>query len=212
MGVCGISAIMALAPAIKAKEREIITAISAAIFADVIVLVTIPSIGHLLGWSDNLAGFISGIVPANTAQSIAIGHAYSDVAGEVATVIKSARNGLMPVVILAMIYIYTRKGLPVGEKVRLGLLWSKFPKFILGFLLTATLSTLGVIPSEGVAAAKTLATWFFVVCFVGLGAGINFKGFSGRDVTVLFLALTMIVVLGLYIILLFYIAGQELKF
>ncbi len=188
MGVCGISAIIAIAPVIKAKEREIITAISAAILADIIVLITLPPIGHVLGWSDTLAGFIAGIVPANTAQSIAIGHAFSDAAGEVATIIKSARNGLMPLVILVMAYIYTKKGLPVGEKVCLGLLWRKFPNFIIWFLLAATLSALGLIPAQGIVAAKSLASWFFVTCFVGLGAGINLKGFSGKDVSVLFLA------------------------
>ena len=199
LGVCGISAIIAMAPAIKAKEKEIITAISAVIIADIIVLVTLPLLGHPLGWSNTLGGFIAGIVPANTAQSIAIGYAYSSAAGEIATIIKSARNGLLPLVVLSMTIVYTKKGLPVGEKIRLALLWSKFPKFIIGFLVAATLSTAGLIPPAGVATAKTLATWFFIVCFVGLGAGINLKGFSGKDVKILFLTFVTIFIIWLYV-------------
>ncbi len=199
MGVCGISAIIATAPVIKAKEREIITAISITIFADIIVLITLSPIGHALGWSHTLAGFIAGIVPANTAQCIAIGHAYSEIAGEVATIIKSARNGLMPLVILSISYIYTRKGLSVGEKVRLKLLWNKFPKFIFGFLIAAALSTMGFIPAESIALTKSLASWFFVICFVGLGAGINLKGFKRSDIIVLGLALLTTSLLWLYV-------------
>jgi hypothetical protein len=36
----------------------------------------------------------------------------------------------MPALILALIYYYTKKGLPVGERVRIRILWSKFPKFV----------------------------------------------------------------------------------
>lgn len=198
IGVCGVSAVIALAPAIKAKEREILAAIGAALLTDVMVLIALPSIGHPLGWSDTLAGFIAGVVPSNTAQCIAIGHAYSEQAGIVATIVKSARNALMPVVILVMTYIYTVRGLPVGEKVRLGLLWSKFPKFIVGLLIAATLSTMGFISAEGIAIANELSTWFFVVCFVGIGAGIKLKDLGKQDMAVVSFGFIMTIILWLY--------------
>ncbi len=198
IGVCGISAVMALAPAIKAREREILTAIGAVILMDIMVLIALPAIGHPLGWGDTLAGFIAGVVPANTAQSIAIGYAYSDGAGTVATIVKSARNLLLPVVVLVMTYIYTVRGLPVGEKVRAGLLWNKFPKFIVGLLIAAAISTMGLISSEGIALARELSSWFFVVCFVGIGAGIKLVNLGKQDMTVVSFGLVMLVILWLY--------------
>ena len=198
IGVCGVSAVMALAPAIKAKEKEILAAIGASLLTDIIILIGLPSIGHPLGFSDTLAGFISGIVPSNTAQCIAIGYAYSDEAGTVATIVKSARNAWMPVVILVMTYIYTRKGLPVGEKVHPLLLWNKFPKFILGLIIAATLGSVGLISPEGVALADDLSTWFFVTCFVGIGAGIDIKSLGLQELWVLAIGILMTLILALY--------------
>ncbi len=198
IGICGVSAIIALAPAIKARQKEIFTAIGIAILNDVMVLAALPLIAHAMGWSDLLAGFIAGAVPANTAQAIAIGHAYSDPAGAIATIVKSARNTLLPVVVVVMTYIYIRKGLPVGEKIRPGLLWSKFPKFIVGLLIAASLSTAGLIPPQGIAAAKTLSTWFFVVCFVGIGAGINLKELGRQEAGVIAFGILMTIIVGFY--------------
>lgn len=198
IGVCGVSAIIALAPAIKAKEKEILTAIGAALLTDIMVLIALPVIGHSLSWSDNLAGFIAGAVPSNTAQCIAIGHAYSEPAGIIATIVKSVRNALMPVVILVMTYIYTLRGLPVGEKVRIALLWKKFPKFIVGFLIVATLNTIGLLTPQGVSIAKNISTWFFVVCFVGIGAGINLKDLGKRDLSIIGFGFLMTVILWIY--------------
>lgn len=199
IGVCGVSAIMAVAPAIRAREREIVTAIGAALLTDVMVLVALPLVGHALGWGDMLAGFTAGIVPSNTAQCIAIGHAYSEGAGAIATIVKSARNALMPAVVLILTYIYTRRGLPVGENVRLGLLWSKFPKFIVGLMIAASLATLGLITPGGAATARTLSTWFFVTCFVAIGAGIDVRELKGQDLAVIGFGFPMTIILWLYV-------------
>jgi len=199
IGVCGVSAIMATAPAIKAKEKEIVTAIGAALLTDVMVLVSLPVIGHALGWGDMLAGFVAGIVPSNTAQSIAVGYAYSEGAGAIATIVKSARNALMPVMILVLTYIYTRRGLPVGEQVRVGLLWTRFPKFVVGLLLAAGLTTLGFITPTTAALANNLSTWFFVACFVGIGAGIRFSDLKGQDLGVIAFGFPMTLILWFYV-------------
>lgn len=199
LGICGISAVMTLAPVIKAKEKEIITAISAALLNDLLVLLALPFVGHALEWGDTLAGFLAGAVTANTAQAIAIGHAYSGPAGAVATIVKSTRNALLPLVILVMAGLYLRKGLPVGEKVRVGMLWSKFPKFILGLLIAAALSTSGLLPSQALAAAKALSSWFFVVCFVAIGASIELKEIGSKDISAVSFALLMTAFLGLYV-------------
>lgn len=198
IGVCGVSAIMALAPAIRARKREIVTAIGAALVTDLLVLVTLPTLGRTLGWSDMLAGFFAGVVPSNTAQCIAIGHAYSDAAGAIATIVKSARNALMPAVILIMTYVYTARGLPVGEKARLGLLWSKFPKFIVGLLIAAAARTFGLLGSETVTAARSASTWLFVFCFVGIGAGIDIRDLGRQDLKVIGFGFLATIALGLY--------------
>jgi len=201
IGICGISAVMALAPAIRAREREILAAIGAAIVTDLLVLVVLPSTGYYLGWSESLGGYLAGVVPANTAQSIAIGYTYSELSGVIATIVKSARNAFIPVVVLLMTYFYTRQGLPVGEKVTPKLLWDKFPKFIVGLVAAAVLSTMGLISSEGIYLSGELSRWFFVTCFVGIGASIDLRALGGRDLAAISLGPVLAVFVALYLLL-----------
>ncbi|MFP4200345.1 MAG: YeiH family protein [Bacillota bacterium] len=208
MGICGISAIMATAPAIKAKEREIVTAIGAALMTDILVLISLPAVAHAMGWGDMLTGFLAGIVPSNTAQSIAVGYAYSEGAGTIATIVKSARNVLMPAVILILVYLYTRRGLPVGEQVRARLLWTRFPKFIVGLILAAAATTMGLLSPATAALAGTLSSWFFVTCFVAIGAGIHFSDIRRHDVAVIAFSVPMTALRWLYV----YAVGKYVLF
>jgi uncharacterized integral membrane protein (TIGR00698 family) len=199
LGVCGVSAIIALAPVIKAREKEVVLALGIALLADILVLLALPAIAIPLNWGDNLTGFMAGVVPANTAQCIAIGYSYSEAAGIVTTIVKSARNSFLPIVIIVLTYIYTKKGLPVGEKVCLQLLWHKFPKFIFGLLIAAALSTFGFFTPEAINIAGDLSSWFFVLCFVGIGAGIDFRLFRRQDLGIISFGLFITILLGLYV-------------
>lgn len=198
IGVCGVSAIIALAPVIKSKEKELLLAIAAALMTDFMVLIGLPIIGELFNWGNVFSGYFAGVVPSNTAQSVAIGHAYSIESGAIATITKSARNALMPVVILVMAYVYTLRGLPVGETVRLGLLWEKFPKFVLGFLIGSLLATLNVFPANASSLFRNLYQWLFVFCFVGIGAGVDFTVFERKDLFPVILGFFMTFILGIY--------------
>lgn len=182
IGVCGVSAIIATAPAIKATDKELIIAIGASLLTDVMCLFAIPLLGHHYGWNDLFVGYLSGTAPSNTAQCIATGFAYSDYSGNVATITKSARNALMPVLILALIYYYTKKGLPVGEKVRIGILWTKFPKFVLGLLVLSSLASFDLFTKEMVKVTTHMYQWLFAFCFVSIGAAVDLKQFQRRDI------------------------------
>ena len=198
IGVCGVSAIIATAPAIKATDKELLIAIGASLLTDVMCLLGIPLLGHYFGWNDTFVGYLSGTVPSNTAQCIATGFAFSDTAGSVATITKSARNALMPVLILVLVYHYTRQGLPVGEKVRLGILWSKMPKFVLGFITLSLMATLDMFSAEMVKTMKHIYMWLFSFCFVGIGASVDFREFKRRDLAPIVAGFVLTFVLFFY--------------
>jgi len=203
MGVCGVSAIIALTPVIKAKERHILTAIVASLLNSVILLFAIPIIVHWMNMPELLAGYWSGAISSNTAQAIATGFAIGEEAGTIATITKTARNALMAFAILFFAYSYTRKGLPIGVKLRPQLIWEKFPKFIFGLLIMSLLSTFGLFRPEVMAQFKDLSRWFFMICFVGMGYEISFRDFKLNDFKPvlfgLFLSLILAVVAYLYI-------------
>ncbi len=198
IGICGVSAIMAAAPVLKAREKEILIALGAVLLTDFLVLFGLPFLAAFWGWGEELAGYFAGTVTANTAQAVAVGHAHSQGAGTIATITKSARNALMPVSILCMGYIYILRGMPTGERISGKILWSRFPKFVLGFLLASLLATLGLIPPETKETLSNLTQWFFVICFAGLGAGIEFSLLGKKDLLPVILGVGIAVLIGFY--------------
>ena len=50
--------------------------------------------------------------------------------------------------------------------------------------------------------SRDLSTWFFVTCFVGIGAGIDLKSIGARDLSVISLGLVIPLILGVYALLL----------
>ncbi len=198
IGICGVSAIMASAPILKSREKEIIVALGAVILTDFLVLFGLPIVAAFWGWGEVFTGYFAGTVTANTAQAVAVGHAHSLAAGTVATITKSARNALMPAAILTLGYIYTKRGLPTGECISIKLLWERFPKFVLGFLLASVFSTLGVFSPGTLKAFSNLSQWLFVFCFVGLGAGIDFSLLGKRDLLPVFFGVGIAVIIGVY--------------
>ncbi len=198
VGICGVSAIMASAPILKARENEILVALGAVLLTDLMVLFGLPLTAAFWGWGEEFTGYFAGTVTANTAQAVAVGHAHSLTAGTFATITKSARNALMPVVILTMGYIYTLRGLPTGERICWGLLWDRFPKFVLGFLLASLIATAGLFSPETQTTLGNLSQWLFVICFVGLGAGIDFSLMGKRDLLPVILGVGIAMVIAIY--------------
>jgi uncharacterized integral membrane protein (TIGR00698 family) len=198
IGVCGVSAIMSLAPCIKAREKEVVSSIGAVLINDLVLLLLLPAFAVYMGWGENLVGYLAGVVPSNTAQCIAIGYTFSEQTGAVTAIVKSVRNTLIPIVVIVMAYLYTKQGLPVGVRLRPVLLWEKFPKFILGFLFASLLNTFGLLSANTIKFAGTLSTSFFVVCFVALGAGINIRELGRGDVSAITIGILMALLIGVY--------------
>ncbi len=198
VGVCGISAVMALAPVIKAREKHIVTAVAALLLNDIFILFVLPLAAFWTGITDTFAGYWAGSVASNTAQAIATGFVVSETAGQIATVTKTARNVLMAVVVLLFAYYYTRKGLLVGVKVSPALVWEKFPKFVLGFLLLSLLASLGAFTGETVDYFKSISRWMFAISFVAIGAEVNLREIGRRDLKPVLLGFLLI--LGLAVL------------
>ncbi len=198
MGICGISAIMAAAPVLRAREKEVFLAVGTVMVADIIMLLGLPFLAGFLGWGDEFTGYLAGTVTANTAQAVAVGHACSIAAGSIATITKSARNVLLPVAIGLMAYYYVVRGLPTGEKLEWGILWKRFPKFVLGFLFFSLLTTLGVFSPAALDIFNLSTRIFFAICFAGLGAGLNISMMEKKDLFTVFSGLGILLTLFLF--------------
>ena len=138
--VCGVSAIIATQGAIDADEEDSSFAIAAILTLGAISLFIFPLIGHWLRMTDLSYGLWAGLGIDNTAEVTAAGNIYSDAAGKVAVLAKTARNAMIGFVVLGYAIHWARKEKTAGVGNKAAFLWNKFPKFVLGFLLISAIA------------------------------------------------------------------------
>lgn len=152
--ICGVSAIVAAAPAIDADEEEVAYSVAIITLFGIGAMITYPYIANFLfGESPTMAGLFLGTSIHETAQVAGAGVVYADLysdpaALDAATITKLVRNVFMAAVIPLMALRYARRNAGVERKD--GITFFKlFPLFILGFLGMAVVRSIGDIGVDG---------------------------------------------------------------
>ena len=203
--ICGVSAIIAAKGAIDADDEDASFAMAAILALGALALFTFPAIAHGLHMNDVSYGLWAGLGVDNTAEATAAGALYSDAAGKVAVLAKTARNAMIGFVVLAYALYWAGRG--QAEKVtnKAAFLWKKFPKFVLGFLLMSLLVGFHTFSKAQVASLGNLSKWAFLLTFAGVGLRTNFREMSKQGLRpfivgavgeVLIAALTLGLVVG----------------
>lgn len=147
MGVCGVSATVAVAPVVQAKPVEIAYTIGTILLWGVGCMFVFPIIGHLLDMSYVQFGAWAGTGILNSAQVAGAALAFQPDGIEtlmVAEIFNITRVLILPVVVLWLAIWYVRKE---GETVQVNVgrvIVTKFPVFVIGFILMFALSTTGI--------------------------------------------------------------------
>jgi uncharacterized integral membrane protein (TIGR00698 family) len=176
--VCGVSAIIAAQGAIDAEEEDASYAIAAILSLGAISLFAFPLIGHWLHLTDYGFGLWAGLAVDNTAEATAAGALYSDAAGKIAVLAKTARNATIGFVVLGYaIYWASRSRAQVVDN-KAAFLWQKFPKFVLGFLLLSACATAGFFTKPQLLSIANLSRWAFLLTFAGVGLRTNIRQMS----------------------------------
>jgi uncharacterized integral membrane protein (TIGR00698 family) len=199
-GICGVSAVVAVAGAIRAREEQIAYAAATVLLFDAITIVVYPILGDLLGLPGTVFGVWAGVSMFSTGPVVAVGFAHSEAAGQWATITKLSRNALIGVVVLAYASYYARSG--SSDRSSFRTLCDEFPKFVLGFLALVALASAGVFSPTQQASIENAYNWLFVLAFVGLGTEIRLAelrrtGTTPALVVLLALCVTSVVSLGL---------------
>jgi uncharacterized integral membrane protein (TIGR00698 family) len=175
--ICGVSAIVATAPAIEARQEETSLAVATITVFGLLAVLIYPLLGRALGLTDGFFGTWAGTAVNDTSQVVATGLIFSQEAGEVATVVKLTRNLFMAPVIVVLSSLYLARARRAGE-VKAGKggvsLKTAVPGFVLGFLAMAVLNSLGAFPSPVLEAIKVASGWLIVIALAGVGAETHF--------------------------------------
>jgi uncharacterized integral membrane protein (TIGR00698 family) len=193
MAICGNSAILALAPIIRAPNRETAYAVSTITLFGLTAVLLLPVLGALLHLPDPVFGTWSGLAVNDTAQVVATGYAFSPPAGDVATVVKLTRNLAILPVLLGASWLMARGTAAAGESAAkpapstsaVRLVARAVPWFVIGFVVFAGLRSAGLLdgslPTGGTLAdlCSTAATLLILVALAGVGISTDVRSMLG---------------------------------
>ena len=203
-GICGGSAIAAIAPVIDAEDKDIAYAMSATFLFDMAMIILFPIMGRWMGLSDMAYGLWAGTAVNDTSSVVAAGYAFSEGAGDFATMVKLTRTlSIIPtVLVFTFINLRIKRKQSIdtnaGKKVNVMKL---FPWFIVGFIGLAIINSLGFIPVNVSACAKDISKFLMVVALAAIGLGTSFKdvrksGFAPMMHGFIISALVVVVAIG----------------
>jgi uncharacterized membrane protein YadS len=190
--ICGVSATIAAGGAIQGDPKEVSYMVAWVLVCAVVLILVMPPIARQVCYVGGQfvpawAGAWLGGVIDNTGAVIAAGEMIEgEQAVKAAAMVKMAQNVLIGIVAFLMALWATmsldRREDPDAEKPSIMEVWYRFPKFVVGFILASFIVSFLVEPAYGNKAAKAVAkacksyrSWFFTLCFVGIGLETDFK-------------------------------------
>ena len=182
-GICGGSAIAAIAPTIDADDNDVAYAMSATFLFDMAMIVLFPIMGRALGMTDQAFGIWAGTAVNDTSSVVATGYAFSEGAGDFATMVKLTRTlAIIPTVItfaFVQLRIKRKEALANsqnGSELKANFSITKiFPWFILGFLAMSIVASVFPIPAAVVSGTKSASKFLMVSALAAIGLNTSFS-------------------------------------
>jgi uncharacterized integral membrane protein (TIGR00698 family) len=188
VSICGVSAAIATAGAIKGDPKKLSYVISLVLVTAIPMMIFMPYIAKGIGLSQEVTGAWIGGTIDTTGAVVAAGTLVGDTAVKISTIVKFSQNVLLGLAAFAIsiYWTYTQKnpeGMQ-GRKPSLGLLWDRFPKFVLGFAAASLLFSFLLSPSLVEATSpglRSVQTLWFVLAFTSIGLETRFSDLFNSD-------------------------------
>ncbi|MFE9649604.1 YeiH family protein [Streptomyces sp. NPDC006365] len=173
-GICGASAIAAVTSVVKASEARVAYAMGTIFTFNIASVLLYPSLGHLLGLSQQGFGLWSGTAVNDTSSVVAAAYTYGTPAGAYAVVVKLTRSlMIVPICVILQVWHSRCRRTTRREPDEGGTAWRAFPLFIVGFLAASAIATLGVIPGSWLPALSAAGTFMITMSLTGIGLSLN---------------------------------------
>lgn len=183
VSICGVSAAIATCGAIQGDRNKLSYVTSLVLIVAMPMMVFMPMIAMAIGLPDAVAGAWLGGTLDTSAAVVAAGEMVSDTARDAAVVVKLSQNAMIGIAaFLLTVWWATRKQSAGTPKASLSVIWERFPKFVIGFMLVSFVFSF-VLSLGTVAATRSILngvrTIFFALAFISIG----FETSLGRLVT-----------------------------
>jgi uncharacterized membrane protein YadS len=211
--VCGVSAAIAIAGAVRARREQASVAITLVVIWAIVMVFALPAVSRTLGLPTGIAGAWIGTSEFADAAGVAAAQAYGDAARNAGGAIAGAPDAavqaftLMKVVgrdiwigiwafVLAIVATtrWERDAADgVQGKANAGEIWTRFPKFVIGFVVASAIVTWiashysladyrSIVTPAFVAPVVALRTWAFTFCFLSIGLTTRFASLASAGI------------------------------
>jgi uncharacterized integral membrane protein (TIGR00698 family) len=182
VSICGVSAAIATAGAIKGDTKKLSYVISLVLVTAIPMMIFMPIIARYLGLSQEETGAWLGGTIDTTGAVVASGSLVGEVALKISTIVKFSQNVLLGAAAFAISIYWTYNKKAVAgqhvEKPTLRLIWERFPKFVLGFVAASLLFSF-VLSADKIAEVKdglkNIQLLWFVLAFTSIGLETKFS-------------------------------------
>ena len=182
-GICGGSAIAAISTTIEADDNDVAYAMSATFLFDMAMIILFPIMGMALGMTDEAFGIWAGTAVNDTSSVVATGYAFSEGAGDFATMVKLTRTlAIIPTVItFAFVQLRLKRREAIensgdrGEVKANFRITKIFPWFILGFVAMSIVASVFTIPAAVVSGTKSVSKFLMVCALAAIGLNTSFS-------------------------------------
>lgn len=178
VSLCGVSAAITACGAIQGDKKKLSYAISLILIVAVPMMVLEPWIARSFGIPDIIAGAWLGGTLDTTGSVVAAGALISEIAMKVGTIVKFSQNVLIGVAAFVLSIWWTlRKREQTGGRPSPRVIWERFPKFVLGFLVASFVFSFLLDPGlvkETKGILGGLRTVWFALAFTSIGLETRF--------------------------------------
>ena len=181
VSICGVSAAIATSGAIMGDPKKLSYVISVVLITAIPMIIFLPLLAQFLGLSQEVTGAWLGGTIDTTGAVIASGSLVGETALKISTIVKFSQNVLLGLAAFAISIYWTyrkKDGADVSEmKPTVGVIWERFPKFVLGFIAASLLFSF-VVPGETLDSVKgplkSLQGLWFALAFTSIGLETKF--------------------------------------
>jgi len=175
VAICGASAAMAISavlPKNEHSERNLIFTVLSVTVLSTMAMILYPILTEYFAFNDEVSGVFLGGTIHDVAQVVGAGFSVSNETGEVATLVKLIRVAMLAPVVLVISIIVRRHA---DDTAQGGDRPPILPMFVIGFLVFATLNSMGMIPIIVVDWMSSLSRWALLISIAAVGMKTSLK-------------------------------------